>query len=460
MASVFKKRGSYVAQVVREGRRIPATLGKLDRSGAALARQMLSQLERSQGSGSTPSAAVTAWLDSLDLKMYAAVVRLGLAEPRYRQPIIPVTLEKLCQTYLANRPDLSARAVNNIQQAMDSLGSYAGPGMMAARFTAADAKAWRRSVASRYSAPTVSGFVKKARQVFAWAMTQGIVKANPMDGLPAGQQVNEDRSVYVPADVVHAVIQQETDERRRLLIAMSRFGGIRIPSEAAAMRWSDIDWKATPVPQMTIRSPKTRGQGKASRRVPISDELKPFIRQAEASRDVDEDRVFPFIGKESNLRTRLLRAIDRAGLTPWPRAWHNLRASCQTDLEDFLPTHVACRFMGNSPSTSRKHYLQTKHEHWLKAAAQTAARSTNQYAQNAQSTMNEPRKTNENAAGGMPAANLNYPQGDSNHRKDVSRKRRDERMGAAQAAAQDAISIERRSREAFRRIAKAFGGGR
>lgn len=72
---------------------------------------------------------------------------------------------------------------------------------------------------------------------------------------------------------------------------------------------------------------------------------------------------------KSNLRTGLERILKAAGIPPWPRIFHNLRASCQTDLEAKFPTHVVCAWLGNSPQTAAKHYLQVRQADFDKAAS-------------------------------------------------------------------------------------------
>ena len=83
----------------------------------------------------------------------------------------------------------------------------------------------------------------------------------------------------------------------------------------------------------------------------------------------------------SNLRTQLHRIIRKAGLKPWPKAFHNLRATRQTELEDQgYPTHVVCAWLGNTPKVARKHYLFITDGHLKRAvggAAQNAAHSAN-----------------------------------------------------------------------------------
>jgi hypothetical protein len=47
-------------------------------------------------------------------------------------------------------------------------------------------------------------------------------------------------------------------------------------------------------------------------------------------------------GATQNLRTVFARIIRRGGLTPWPKVFHNLRASRQTELTERYPIHITC----------------------------------------------------------------------------------------------------------------------
>ena len=108
-------------------------------------------------------------------------------------------------------------------------------------------------------------------------------------------------------------------------------------------------------------------------------ELQPFLLECfEAADDGAEyviERNRPPVLKtgggwsHANLRTRFAKNIRRAGLEQWPRLWHNLRASRQTELADQFPSHVVCAWIGNSESVAREHYLQVTPEHIAKAIA-------------------------------------------------------------------------------------------
>jgi len=70
---------------------------------------------------------------------------------------------------------------------------------------------------------------------------------------------------------------------------------------------------------------------------------------------------------DANLRRRMAHIVRKAGFEPWPRIFHNLRASRQTELEDQFPSHVVCQWLGNSEAVARDHYLQTLDSHFEKA---------------------------------------------------------------------------------------------
>jgi hypothetical protein len=63
-------------------------------------------------------------------------------------------------------------------------------------------------------------------------------------------------------------------------------------------------------------------------------------------------------GTNTNLRTQLPRILKRAGVEAWPKLFHNLRATRQTERSKNHPSHVVCAWLGNSPRIAHKHYLQ------------------------------------------------------------------------------------------------------
>jgi hypothetical protein len=70
----------------------------------------------------------------------------------------------------------------------------------------------------------------------------------------------------------------------------------------------------------------------------------------------------------------------RAGLKTWPRLFHNLRASRETELVERFPVQVVTSWLGNTPAVATRHYLMTAEAHFAaalgdeKAAQKTARR--------------------------------------------------------------------------------------
>jgi hypothetical protein len=72
-----------------------------------------------------------------------------------------------------------------------------------------------------------------------------------------------------------------------------------------------------------------------------------------------------------SIRWQCVRSmIGRAGLTRWPRLWHNLRASRQTDLVARFPLHTVSEWLGNTPSVATRHYLTVRPEDFAAAVAE------------------------------------------------------------------------------------------
>jgi hypothetical protein len=137
-----------------------------------------------------------------------------------------------------------------------------------------------------------------------------------------------------------------------------------------SLRWADIDWQRS---RIRVRSPKTEHhQGGDSRMIPLFPELLPYLRDAaEVAPEGAEYVITRYRTADTNLRTQLQRIIRKASLEPWPKLFHNLRATRQTELEETFPSHVVCAWIGNSEKVARQHYLQTTEEHFERAVQNT-----------------------------------------------------------------------------------------
>ena len=190
-----------------------------------------------------------------------------------------------------------------------------------------------------------------------------------------GSTANPGRQRFIDHETIKKVIDACPNAEWRLLVALSRFGGLRVPSEPLLLRWQDVDtvdWK-----RMLVHSPKTEHHpGKATRSVPIFPELRPYFEDAWELVGPGAEWVLPSLRKPGiesgdwrnvNFGTMFAKIIKRAGSVAWPRAWHNLRSSRQTELTDVFPNHVVSGWLGNSERIADKHYNQVLDSHFEKA---------------------------------------------------------------------------------------------
>ena len=191
-----------------------------------------------------------------------------------------------------------------------------------------------------------------------------MLPASPFDGMKAGSQANPDRAFFVTREATEAVLDACPDAEWRLVVGLSRYAGLRCPSEMVEMTWADVDWGRG---VLTVRSPKTEHHGghHAVRHVPICPRLRELLAES-FERAADGDvRVVPRVqDNRINLRTTLQRIIERAGLKPWPRLLQNLRSSCETEWCEHYPIASVTRWLGNSPTVALKHYIQARDVHF------------------------------------------------------------------------------------------------
>ena len=152
------------------------------------------------------------------------------------------------------------------------------------------------------------------------------------------------------------------DAQWRLRIALSRYARLRCPSETLALRWADIEFTDD---VMKITSSKTAKQEKGTRQMPILPELRPHLEDAFDPQN--EFVITRYRDSNANLRPQFLRILNKAEIESWPRLFHNLQGSLETDLLQHFPIHVVTTWLGHSPKIALAHYNKTTTENIAKA---------------------------------------------------------------------------------------------
>jgi integrase len=311
-----------------------------------------------------PLEAETAlWVSGISDEFHRRLAKKGLVSPREQHT---TTLKQLLDAVMKNTP-VKATTLTTYNQTVQSLLGYFKPDRLVASINPLEAAAWRQSMVDAGKAEaTISKRVKTARSFFRAGITWKMLSENPFTSVKAGSQANRGRMHQVTLEHTRKVLDACPDTEWRLRVVLSRFGGLRCPSEHLALRWSDVDWANK---RLTVRSRKTEHHaGRDFRSVPLFPVVERFLLEAYHQAEVGAEWVFPNRRQSNaNLRTQFKRIIERAGLEPWQKLFQNLRSTRQTELTDSTATHLVCGWMGNTTSVAVNHYLQATDEHFAKA---------------------------------------------------------------------------------------------
>jgi len=353
-------------------------LGKVSRKVTDAIARKIEALNTSAIMGQPPADDVATWVAHLDSTLYDKLAAVGLVRKR-----ATMTLASFLDSYIATRSDVKKSTATVYGHTRCCLVQFFGADKPLRDITAGDADEWRiwlgeheetrdgKKTTVTLADNTVARRCGIAKQFFRAALRKGLVLQNPFADLKAGLKRNTSRHYFISLAEAQAVLDACPDHEWRLIFALSRFGGLRCPSEHLRLRWADVDWERG---RITVHSSKTEHhEGKASRVIPIFPELRPHLEAAwEQAEPGTEYVITRYRDASQNLRTAFERIIWKAGLAQWTKLFQNLRATRETELAETFPIHVVCEWIGNSAAIAAKHYLQVTDEHYQQAAQKAA----------------------------------------------------------------------------------------
>ncbi|HEV2294520.1 MAG TPA: site-specific integrase [Tepidisphaeraceae bacterium] len=426
MASLTHTNGRGAIQFALGGaKRRTIRLGKIARKNAATIRAHVDHLVSSAETGAAVPQATAIWLGEIGDALHAKLAKVELVRPR--EAHVATELAAFVDDYIHRRTDLKPRTIANLKQCRRTLVAHFGAHRDLTTINRSEMRDWHRGLLKTLATATVAMHVKKARQLFAEALDQKLIDESPVKGIKVGSQSNDARQQYIPAADIEKVIAACPDSDWKLFFALSRYGGLRIPSEVRRLRWTDINWATS---RMTVHASKTEHhQNRGIRVVPIFPELLPHLLEAFNSAEEGATHVITSRRTLSNPGTTGAKIVARAGLAAWPRLFQNLRASCETDLSANFPSHVTCAWIGNTEAVARKHYLMVTETHFEQAtqrAAKCAAEGTGNDRKRPVAETQKPPETE-------GFCESQYPQGESNLLERRARETEQRSFGAPSA---------------------------
>ncbi len=363
-----------------DGARKTIRLGKVSKADAATIKGRVEKLLASKLMGSPIDRDTACWLAGDGASMRERLERVGLIEP-LDKPNSGLTLAQFL-TQFVERNGADKKPATRIVwgQVVKMLNKHMPAGIMLHEVTKGHAKQFLAKLrkCGTLSPTTIHKRVGFAKQFFTDAVDWQLIPVNPFMGIKT-QASSAKTNVEVSRESIEKVMRH-CDTDWQTIVGLSRFGGLRCPSEVLSLRWVDIDWELN---RMSVPEPKVEHhEGRGVRSVPIFPELLPLLQAAWDAAPIGAEYVVakqayrdaamrPGGWANANLRTQFEKRLAKAGVSPWARLFHSMRASRQTELEPEFPRHVVCAWLGNSSQVAERSYLLVTAADYAKAIKPT-----------------------------------------------------------------------------------------
>ena len=364
MSSLQKKGKLYRLQFRVDGKHPTLTLGEVTKHEATDVQHHIDRLIRIRKGVATLNPSDKAWLEACPPELRDRLVECGLVEREASPETQP--LMEWVDRFMASRRSWKESTARSWETSRKRLWRFFANRSVATvnSGVVSDCMEFMRGTGG-LSENSARKTMAHLRQVYHWLVAHEVVARNPCMDIKTTVGATADQR-YVPVNDALALLPVCPHNEWRLLIVLSRFAGLRAPSEVFQLRWADINWETN---RFRVHSPKTEHiPGHASRVVPLFPELRKHLDRYFHEAPTGQEYVCELLRSRSgNIYTPFRKIIMRANLQPWPRLFHNMRSSCETDLAGRFPVHLVGRWLGNSASVAAKHYLQVTEDHFKMA---------------------------------------------------------------------------------------------
>jgi integrase len=264
------------------------------------------------------------------------------------------TVQTAIDEYLgARRSAWSDATYDSVYRSLDVLADACG----VVNLTAIHADAVTEAHEAIELAPSTCGKIAKDwRAFFAWCVDSKWISENPARHLSTAIAVRA--KTFIPADTIQRVVDACECPAMAVVIALSRWGGIRVSSEIRSLIWESIDRTAKRIQIIDTK----RG---CERDIPLFPEI---------AATLDRHGDGPLCGdildlSHAEITRRFHLALDRCSVPHWPAPWHSMRASRETELITAFGLATAAKWIGNSEAVAMKSYALITNEEWARATS-------------------------------------------------------------------------------------------
>ena len=202
------------------------------------------------------------WVSGLETAMANKLAGVGLA-PKRRN----ATLGELLKVFY-DRNDVKPSTKVVWEQPRRNLIEFFGESKSIHQITPALAEDFHQYLVGQgLAAWTVHKRLQFCRMLFRAAIRRGLVTTNPFAEVAHKKGPTTERQYFITREEITRLLAA-CNLNWQVILGLSRFGGLRCPSEVLSLRWVDVKWETG---RFVVWSPKTaHHEGKDHRIVPLS----------------------------------------------------------------------------------------------------------------------------------------------------------------------------------------------
>lgn len=359
----------FLAPAGRKSLSMKASVRARDKgqSKAAAFKNHIEELTTAVKSGTSIPPQVATWLDNLPADTHTKLVDAGLVGQRLDPELSK--LGPFLDKWFADRAGTKRSTELTWRHVERNLRAYFGSDKPLTQITQDDAENFERWLksAEKLSDATRRKRVSIAKQMLTSARKARLIAENPFSEMKTAAVTNKSRQYFVSDEETRKVLDACSDAEWRAMVALARYGALRIPSEIRELKWSDINWENS---CFHVHAPKNEHhEDEGDRVVPLFPEVRKVLDDLwERPEAEGEVYVLPRLRHTTNVLPTLTRIIKRAGLKVWPKGWQNMRATRATELENEFGAHKATQWCGHSEKIAEAFYWMVTDDDVSKAS--------------------------------------------------------------------------------------------
>ncbi len=224
MASISRASNGHrlIQFMATTGKRRTVRLGKVSQRTAEEIRVRVEYLHTAAAANCPIDAETARWVGAISDALHNRLAKVGLIAPRSTNKSSSNALGPFLDAYIAERAHYKPNTKKTIDQARRLLIDQFGKNAPIDTITAGAAEDWQNVLRKRFKPATIATHIKRARQMFAYAVNAELVYKNPFAGLKVPQQVDKSREEFIDHETINRVLEAAPDSQWRCIIALER----------------------------------------------------------------------------------------------------------------------------------------------------------------------------------------------------------------------------------------------